>query len=137
MKQLLWMGLGALISAAIGYATAQQGPNQLIGCVFNTVAPTLSNGQSSVLQCDVVRAFWILLGFCVVSALAAPALHFLGGGIFRSTPPTLSDKQQATVRVNSSGQLVTDIVTGPCSTVAVGGVIDLSSGCVQAMFGGL
>jgi hypothetical protein len=55
MKQILWMGLGALISAAIGAAIAQspQGPNVIPGCVYNATPPTLSDKQQTTLQCDV------------------------------------------------------------------------------------
>lgn len=55
MKQLIWMGLGALISAAIGAALAQsnQGPNTIPGCVYNATPPSLSDKQQTTLQCDV------------------------------------------------------------------------------------
>jgi len=54
MKQVLWMALGAAIAAAIGVATAQQtSPNVIPGCIYNSSPPTLTNGQSTVLQCDV------------------------------------------------------------------------------------
>jgi hypothetical protein len=55
MKQIFWMGLGALISAAIGTALAQskQAPNSIPGCVYNVTPPTLTDKQTSALQCDI------------------------------------------------------------------------------------
>lgn len=45
-----WMGIASWIG---GYATAQQTqPNVIPGCQFNTVAPSLANGQTAILQCD-------------------------------------------------------------------------------------
>jgi hypothetical protein len=47
-----WIAIG---SAAIGAAVAQsvRGPDTLPGCIYNASPPTLANGQSSTLQCDV------------------------------------------------------------------------------------
>lgn len=53
MKQLLWMALGALIAAGIGAALGQGVPSTYPGCVYNATPPVLTNGQNSVLQCDV------------------------------------------------------------------------------------
>jgi hypothetical protein len=39
--------------AGVGFSVAQQtSPNVLPGCIFNSVAPSLTNLQSSPLQCD-------------------------------------------------------------------------------------
>lgn len=50
----IWMVLGALLAGLIGYASAQgpTSPNVIPGCVYNLTPPTLSPGQSAVLQCD-------------------------------------------------------------------------------------
>ena len=52
MRQLPWIILGALISAAIGVAVAQRGPSDLPGCVVNSAPPTFTAGQVVPLQCD-------------------------------------------------------------------------------------
>jgi hypothetical protein len=50
---MLWMIMGALISALVSYSMAQPTtPGVIPGCVFNSVLPTLTNGQQTVLQCD-------------------------------------------------------------------------------------
>ena len=52
MKQLPWIILGALISAAIGAAVAQQGAQTVVGCIVNSAPPTFTAGQIAPLQCD-------------------------------------------------------------------------------------
>lgn len=51
-KIALWLTWVGLAAAVAGYAWAQQGPNVIVGCIYSTNLPTLSNGQVSALQCD-------------------------------------------------------------------------------------
>jgi len=53
MERLLWIICGALIAAAVGTALAQRNPTDFPGCVYHSSPPTLTDGQMSVLQCDV------------------------------------------------------------------------------------
>lgn len=53
VREFLWIALGALIAAAVGTAVAQRVPSDFPGCVYNATPPTLTDKQSSVLQCDV------------------------------------------------------------------------------------
>jgi hypothetical protein len=48
------MALGALVSSLIGYAVAQPTTPAIVpGCVYNATPPTLTDRQTSVLQCDI------------------------------------------------------------------------------------
>ncbi len=49
---LTWIAIG---SAAVGYAIAAsvRGPSSLPGCIYNVTPPTLNDGQSVTLQCDI------------------------------------------------------------------------------------
>lgn len=61
----------------------------------------------------------------LATAVGAQQAAEIWGGVYLSSPRTLSDKQTSAWRVGSTGKLVTDIVAGGC-----GGVIDLSAGCM-------
>jgi hypothetical protein len=54
-RTALFLTWFALASAAVGYAIAasSRGPDSLPGCIYNATPPTLTDGQSAVLQCDV------------------------------------------------------------------------------------
>ncbi len=65
-------------------------------------------------------------------ALAQSGVGELWGLVYLLTAPTLHNKQQSVFRGSSSGQLSTDIVTGPACGV---GAIDLSDGCAHPMLG--
>ncbi len=69
---------------------------------------------------------WVamFLGAMIVAAVAQRAAQQIWGLRYVSSAPTLTTGQQAIWRGNSSGKLVTDIVTGPCSNS-----LDFSDGC--------
>lgn len=54
-KQALLLSWVAFISGIVGYsyAASVRGPDSLPGCIYNASPPTLSDGQSTTLQCDV------------------------------------------------------------------------------------
>ena len=51
-KLALWLTWAGLVGAVVGYAYAQA-PQTIPGCVYNATPPTLTNRQTTSLQCDV------------------------------------------------------------------------------------
>lgn len=54
-RTALWLSWVVIGSALVGYAVAasKRGPDSLPGCIYNATPPTLTDGQSSALQCDI------------------------------------------------------------------------------------
>lgn len=56
MRKLLLIGLSAGVAAItlaeIGNYAFSQAPSEIIGCVYNSSLPTLSDKQTTALQCD-------------------------------------------------------------------------------------
>ena len=54
-RWILLVLIGALLLSPIGwgYLHSQPAPGSFPGCVYNSSLPTLSNKQTTVLQCDV------------------------------------------------------------------------------------
>ena len=106
--------------------------SQLMGGIYNTTLPTLTNGQQASLQLDSSGRLIVDLGTALpagsnnigsvnqgtspwltkdsadgsVSPGTAASFSQLAGGVYNSTPPTLTNGQQAALQVNSSGQLL-------------------------------
>ena len=128
-------------SASGGTAAAV---SNLAGGIFNSALPTLTNGQQVSLQLDssgklivdgstvtqpvsgtvaVTQSTspWVTqdLADGSVSGGTAGTFSQLSGGIYNSTPPTLTTGQQASLQLDSSGNLKVDIATG---TLTIGSV---------------
>lgn len=50
--RLTWLGI-VMFAAGYAIAASNRGPNSLPGCIFNSTPPTLTDGQVTILQCDV------------------------------------------------------------------------------------
>ena len=86
--------------------------SSMAGGVFNTVAPTLTNGQQVGLQVDVSGNLKTTASLAIntegsVGAGTAATKSALGGGVFNTAAPTLTNGQQAALQVDSSGNLKT------------------------------
>lgn len=52
-KTLLVLGASGILAAGmVTYSLSQNAPSEIAGCVYNSSLPTLSNLQTTTLQCD-------------------------------------------------------------------------------------
>jgi hypothetical protein len=115
---------------APGTAPAKQA---VVGAVYNSVAPTLTNGQTAALQLNssgqLITSTTNTEG--VITAATAPPKMQVNGGVYNSAAPTLTNGQSAALQENASGQLIvanTNLEMGiapgtaPAKAAAIGGV---------------
>ncbi len=121
----------------------------VVGGVYNSAAPTLSNGQTAALQ-ENASGQLIVASANLDMAIApgtAPAKAAAVGGVYNSAAPTMSNGQTAALQENASGQLIVASAnlemaiapgTAPAKAAAVGGVYNsaaptLSNGQTAAL----
>lgn len=95
--------------------------SKLGGLVFNTVAPTFTNGQQGALQGDVNGNLMVNIQQTVapqngpVAPGTAATKSVLGGGVFNTVAPTVANGQQVALQVDANGFLKVDISAGGAS----------------------
>ena len=104
---------------APGTAPAKQA---VVGGVYNSAAPTLTNGQTAALQENSAGQL-IVANTNLEMGLApgtAPAKAAAIGGVYNSTPPTLTNGQTAGLQLDAQGGLIVNVnsdtstATDPC-----------------------
>ncbi len=96
----------------------------VVGAVYNSAAPTLSNGQTAALQ-ENASGQLIVASANLEMAIApgtAPAKAAAVGGVYNSAAPTLSNGQTAALQLDADGSLYVNLrddtvtATDPCQS---------------------
>lgn len=98
----------------------------VVGAVYNSSAPTLTNGQTAALQETAsgqltVSATNLEMG---IAPGTAPAKALVAGGVYNSTPPTVTNGQTAALQIDNDGTLFVSVREfgnnqDPCESAAV------------------
>lgn len=97
----------------------------LNGCVYNTSLPTLTNGQQAAAQCDSSgRPLVTVSGAgdasaanqtvvqAVIGAATAPTKMAVAGGVYNSTPLTVTNGQSAALQLDANGYQKVNVAAG-------------------------
>lgn len=109
---------------AAGQATAPTG-ELIVGGIYNVSVPTLTSGQVAQLQLNAngyLRVNDVLMDNTVAAQGAAPAATntLMVGGLFNTTPPTLTTGQAGRLQIDATGGLILGAGTKSIGTVVLG-----------------